>query len=79
MDHFLRTNRGRNASWFFYFLRKIYNEYIEVKLISNWRRKPIMKKFIFILMAVLALRTGYGFESVAEDVEVVYDYNNYEA
>lgn len=39
-----------------------------------------MKKAILILMAVLALRTGYGFESVAEDaVEVVYDYNNYEA
>lgn len=38
-----------------------------------------MKKAILILMMVLAIKTGYGFESVAEDVEVVYDYNNYEA
>lgn len=38
-----------------------------------------MKKAILILMMVLAIKTGYGFESVAEsDVEIVYDYN-YEA
>ena len=36
-----------------------------------------MKKAILILMMALAIRSGYGFESVSEDiVGVVYDYNN---
>lgn len=58
-----------------YILRTIYNEYIEVNYYLR-RRKPIMKKLVFILMAVLALKTGYGdFDVVELDAAVVYDYN----
>lgn len=35
-----------------------------------------MKKVIFIIMMLLALRTGYGnFDVVDIDTAVVYDYN----